>query len=434
MLASILAAAAVGAADDESRCDAATLREGLRVGQYQHPVWAALQTFRSLSADCGEDPSASNDYWAHLAQLESFVGNHALALSYFGNRQRRDRSTQRISLPADVRAVPAAAYIADRARDHRVVIVNERHHASSDRLLTLNLLDALAALGFRYLALEAFSPVDNPTNERGYPIRQSGYYVNDVVFAELVRSAVDHGFEIVAYEIEGHQWQSDKDRGVTEGFTARRQYWQGRNIVDRVFANDPDAKVLVHCGWGHVRESGSRNGPKMAEVLARLTGLDPLTVDQIAYADRGDADDDHPLRAEAEARNLIGDEDVVLLAGDGDPVPLGDPAYVDVRVFARRTHYQNGRPTWMEMDGRRRAVAFATPDCDTRPCVVEARSVLRTDAVAFDRVEVRGEATTLYVPPGGGSLGRVFRLDGSLIAERPIAVSAGDSPTAQKQE
>lgn len=425
-------AASACMADGESSCDPATLHDALGLGQYERPVWDGLRTFRSLSSDCGDSADTNYFYWGDLAQLESYVGNHGLALSYFSKGRWSGRSAERVSLPADIRAVPAAAYIARRARDHRVVIVNERHHASTDRLLTMNLLDGLAALGFRYLALEAAARGANPTNERGYPVRQSGYYINDVVFAELVRSAIDRGFEIVGYEIEGDQWQRDKDQGVTETYHARRQYWQGRNIVDRVLRDDPDAKVLVHCGWGHVRESGSSNWPKMAEVLARLAGLDPLTVDQVIYADNGDPSVNHPLRRAAQERGFVGDEEAVLLANDGDAVPIGDPAYVDIHVLGRETRYESGRPTWMAMGGRRQAVTFPTPECELRPCIVEARSARQPDAVPFDRIESKGEATVLYVPPGQGSVGHVFRLDGTLAAKRSIVVATTENHTVRQ--
>ena len=413
------------AAESESVCDHSALTDALGVGK-GIPIWGGLQSFRSELSTCGEG-SSSRTYWAYLAQLESYVGNHSLAHSYFAKLARSDRSRKHASLPADVRAVRAAAYIAHRAQDHRIVIVNERHHVTSDRLLTMDLLEPLAALGFRYLALETASGED-PTNERGYPVRGSGYYTNDVVFAEVVRSAIEHGFEIVAYEIEGDQWQGDKDRGVTASYAIRREYWQGRNIADRVIRGNPDAKVLVHCGWGHVRESGSS---MMAQVLSEMTGLDPLTVDQAMFADRGHVDVNPSLWTAADERNLTGDEEVVLLDDDGDLIPIGDPSYVDVHVLGRRTRYENGRPTWMEMDGRRQPVKFPTPECENRACIVEARSAWHPDAVAFDRVEVDGDPTaTLYVPREGAS-GDVYGLDGSLIAQRDIVVTAKHSEAGQ---
>lgn len=420
-------------ADSERRCDATSLRDALGLGQPELPIWSGLQSLRSRSSTCGEGSSRSL-YWPYLAQLESYVGNHALALTYFNNRRHLDHSTQHVSLPGDVRGVPAADYIAQRARDHRVVIVNERHHASPDRLLTMNLLEPLAALGFQYLALETASRTGGAINDRGYPVRDSGYYTNDVIFAELVRHAIGMGFEVVAYEIEGEQWQRDKDDGMTDTYQARREYWQGRNIAERVIHNSPDAKVLVHCGWGHVRESGSSHWPQMAEVVGQLTGLDPLTVDQAILADNGSIEANHALRRAAEERNLTSGEEVVLLTVDGEPVTMGDPNYVDIYVLGRRTRYENGRPTWMEMDGRRRAAQFPTPECDTRRCIVEARSVRHPDAVAFDRVEVDGPATTLYVPPSLGVSAHVFGLDGSPIAQRDIAAMAADADGEQGED
>lgn len=422
----------VWGADAEVRCDVANLTDALALGKPELPIWVGLQRLRSLSSNCGEG-SSRNMYWPYLAQIESYVGNHALALTYFNKLRQSDRAIEHSSFPAGIRAVAAVDYIARRARDHRIVILNERHHASPDRLLTMNLLEPLAALGFRYLALETASTAGDPINERGYPVRESGYYTNDVVFGELVRNAIDSGFEIITYEIEGDQWQGDKDNGVTDTYRARREYWQGRNIADRVISRGPDAKVLVHCGWGHVRESGSSHWPLMAEVLGQLTDLDPLTVDQTVFADYGNTDHNHPLRTVAEKRNLAGDAEVVLLAEDGAPTSIGDPTYVDIHVLGRRTQYDDGRPTWMGMDGRRQAVEFATPECESRPCVVEARSTRYADAVAFDRVEVDGAKTTLYVPPGREVTGHIFRLDGSEIAQREVA-TATDSRGAQSED
>ena len=416
----------------EFACDHSALSNALSVGKEQ-PIWGGLQSFRSAVSTCGEG-SSKRTFWAYLAQLESFVGNHALAQSHFAKLAAPGRSRKSTSLPDDVQAVPAAAYIAHRARDHRIVIINERHHVSPDRLLTMSMLEPLAALGFRYLALETASTWERP-NERGYPVRESGYYTNDVIFAELIRSALENGFEIVAYEIEGDQWQGDKDSGVTDSYAKRREYWQGRNIADRVIQNNPDAKVLVHCGWGHVRESGSSKRPMMAGVLSQLTGLDPLTVDQVMFSDRGHVDDNPPLRTAADERNLTGDGEVVLLDDSGNLVPIGDPTYVDIHVMGRRTQYESGRPTWMEMDGRRQAVPFPTPECEARACIVEARSARRRDAVAFDRVEVDNAlTTTLYVPPAVAVSGDVYLLDGSLIAQRDVVVGTTDSEAIRNGE
>ena len=99
-----------------------------------------------------------------VGQLESFVLNHRAALEHFdGAIARRARPRH---LADNTNAIPAVPYIAKRAADHRFVIVNERHHASSDRLLTMSLLKPLYEQGFRYLAAEGVRHGDAPGDSR----------------------------------------------------------------------------------------------------------------------------------------------------------------------------------------------------------------------------------------------------------------------------
>lgn len=91
-------------------------------------------------------------------------------------------------LPPNTTAIPAVPYIAKRAAGHRFVIVNERHHASSDRLLTMSLLEPLHEQRFRYLAAERVWHGDAP-GLRGYPVSNTGFYAEDVVFAQMIRHA-----------------------------------------------------------------------------------------------------------------------------------------------------------------------------------------------------------------------------------------------------
>ena len=68
--------------------------------------------------------------------------------------------------PAGTRATDAVALIAATADTARIVIINERHHAASDRLLTLRLLGVLRQKGYRYFAAEAFDWADTGLNHR----------------------------------------------------------------------------------------------------------------------------------------------------------------------------------------------------------------------------------------------------------------------------
>lgn len=54
---------------------------------------------------------------------------------------------------------------------------------------------------------------------------------------------------------------------------------------------NPNSKFLINCGWDHVIEgtSGNKNWKKaMAGRLKEYTNLHPLTIEQIAYSEKGD--------------------------------------------------------------------------------------------------------------------------------------------------
>ena len=301
-------------------------------------------------------------------------------------------------------------------------MVNERHHASSDRLLTMDLLAPLAEQGFRYLAIEAGWNGD-PINTRGYPIADTGYYVNDVVFAEVVRSALELGYRIVSYEFRAYEMNDEQRKAVADeaGLTnpsEEREWWQAKNIVTRVFDIDSDAKLLVHAGYDHIRNYP----PTMAHFLRQFTGLDPLAIDQTAFSERSIPEFEHPLRTRARELGLIGEDAVVLFDSEGLPIQNNDT--VDLTVFGVSTRYDtDGRPTWMDMGGHRQAVAFGTPECAARTCVVEARRAGLADEVPLDRAEVTSAGrTTLYLPPGGDVVVHVKGLDQSVLATRNVRV------------
>ena len=193
--------------------------------QAKEHAWSPLRDFRLLESKC----EATSFYYQHRAQLESFVGNHQQALAFWDrNYSRRSENQQNLAgqeaFSTGIRRENAIPFIVDRSSDHQMIIVNERHHVSSDRLLTLALLEPLFRRGYRYLAVEAVWPGDD-INQRGYPTRNTGYYINDVVFTEMLRVALSLGYEIVWYEIEEQQ----KSLADSRSKQARRDYWQARN-------------------------------------------------------------------------------------------------------------------------------------------------------------------------------------------------------------
>lgn len=378
--------------------------------------WAGLGDLRALEAMCRE-----TDQWRtyryRRGQLESFVGNHALALADFDGGVPEEPSAPDLSR---VEPHEAVGYILAEAKARQFVMVNERHHASPDRLLTLALLEPLAKMGFRYLALETLAHED-PINERGYPIGKSGYYTNDVVFAEMHRAATELGYEIVAYEETPDQkkQEAEADRATRQ---VNRDTWQARNIVSRILDEDPDARVLVHCGYAHLQEAKHERWTPMAYVLRQLTGTDPLTVDQTRLSERSAPAFEHPVRLEAARRGWLDDGPIVLLDADGAPSQVGR-ASIDVNVLSPATKYANGRPLWMAMGGRREPILVDVPECAASACIIEAKHPERPDEVPYDRFEAnRVASAALYLPPGVPMRVRSFGLDGQSLAERSVCV------------
>lgn len=393
-------------------CDDLTRRALTGIDEH---VWAPLKHYRSLERECGHLAA----YRQLRAQLESFAGNHAQALYYWDRDYSRRSDDAEEADPAqgavpEIKTANAIAHILERSSDHQMIMVNERHHVSRDRLLTLSLLGPLYRQGFRYLAVEAIWPGDD-INLRGYPTNNSGYYVRDVVFAEMLRHALALGYEIVGYEIRDNQ----KNTADSRSEQARRDYWQARNLLDGTLSKDPDAKVLVHCGWAHVQEQPTSTWEPMAHFVREIAGIDPLTVDQTLLGERSESGFEHVLRVEAEQQGLAGANPVVLLTGGGEAMQIG--AGVDLRVLSPRTRIVNGRPGWMEMSGRRRAVTVTVPECRETDCIVEARNAERADEIAYDRIEAVGtDSVVLYIPSEAAIELFLFDLEGNVIGERPV--------------
>jgi len=370
-------------------------------------AWTGTIRLRQMESACVGSEN-ERTYWQLRATLENLLGNHRAALEHF-NRVVGGPSTGQV-LPADAESRPALAYVVSRAADYRVVMVNEQHHVSTERLLTLELLRPLYDQGFRYLAVEALWEGDDELDRRGYPIRETGGYVSDVVFGELIREALTIGYEVVPYEASSEQWQP------TDTMTSQqaRDYGQAQNLIAATLEQDPDAKVLVHCGYAHLQEVPSPRGwTPMAYYFREATGIDPLTVDQTVFAERDEALEQHPWRLTAEARGLVDDHPVILVDSNGNPLPV-EPMDRDIKVLNPRTDYRNGRPHWMTLGGRRTAVTVPTLECIEDACVVEAFDVAWEErAVPYDRVDVKSAKVRMYLPPYVDVDVRGYRLDGS---------------------
>jgi hypothetical protein len=323
-----------------------------------------------------------------LATVYSFQGDYLAATRVFpASLDKHAASEAALPDPRTFVARDAAEVIAAAAASRRIVIVNEAHHAAETRWLPLALLPRLRALGYRYLALEALSEEGADVARRGYVTRESGSYTNEPIYAEMVRAALRLGFRLVPYD----------DSDPTHG-DALREATQADNLRSRVFRADPGAKVIVLAGYRHASKNDDADrGGSLATRLQRMTGLEPLSVDQTALLPGvGNA---YPTLWRAFKPTVP----TALVARDDVPWSLS-PEHYDVTVLLPGAVERHGRPTWLSLGGLRSAYPIAGESCaNDFPCVVEARHAGDgDDAIPADRFVLRSvrDRAELYLAPG----------------------------------
>ena len=100
----------------------------------------------------------------------------------------------------------------------------------------------------------------------------------------------------------------------------------------------------------------------MAVRFQALTGIEPLSVDQTLMTEHSQPEKEAADYRLAVEKGLVKDKPVVLREkeGKGYYVPAAVREAHDVVIFHPRTRYENGRPTWMALGGRRTAHAVKT--------------------------------------------------------------------------
>ena len=355
-----------------------------------------------------------------LATNYSFLGRPNDAIREF---PIHDQTKAPLGLPdtAGFVAVPASDWIADQAGAYGVIMVNEAHHKPQTRLLTLSLLPRLRRLGFSYLAVEALG--ENPL-KAGYPTADTGYYTSEPVFAELVREASRLGYTLVPYEA---------DKNASDTSQQARETGQAKRLAD-VIAKDPNARIIVHAGYGHIQEraaSQPADADPMALEFMRLTRLSVLTIDQtrLTWEDG--------LAARRLAEEFAIKAPSVLVDRASGNAWTAFPGTFDASVVLPAVDASKLRPDWLDLGGIRRAVSVDLVPClGHLPCLVEARPVDEgDDAIPSDQflMLAASEASTpLYLAPGKYRL-RLVGANGGTLVERTMQVpSPGATPPSAR--
>lgn len=251
----------------------------------QNRPWQALEAI-------GQTP----EHQQIAAQISVFLGQEQAACLL------RAPSAPRAAAGVEYR--DALEVIVRRARDSRVVMLNESHFRRAHRVFLGQLVEALHSLGFDALAAETFAHDVSATLEDGVPDAATGFYTADPAFASALRRAHALGWTFVAYE---SKTVSDREA---------RETGQAEALAEWLEAN-PGRRLLVYAGGSHI----SRNPEEgwMAARFAARMGIEPLTVAQGATA-CADAVDDWPVNTPSP----------VVAVRDGQPMASN---HVDIVVL-----------------------------------------------------------------------------------------------------
>jgi len=308
-----------------------------------------LDGLDALEGAAGAAGGRPNDF-AHQVwyQMRPMIGSHAPPPPLSpGQPPLPEEDAAKLRRATAEYALPL---IVEAAKGTRIVILNEAHHSPRDRAFALEVAKALRPLGYTLLAAEAFAndPQLTATLAReGFPRLKSGTYVKEPVFGDFVRQALGLGYAPIAYEQDAEQ----RKRG--EPGVPGREQAQAENLAAALRAN-PGRKLFVYVGFSHVAETpieqGSGSVEWMAARLRKLTGIDPLTIEQTSVAE------DCRSRGGREAWALAAPKlrRTSVLRLDGHPLAFGPYANaIDLQVLHPPTWLRDGRPGWLEAMGRR---------------------------------------------------------------------------------
>ncbi|MRX06374.1 hypothetical protein GJ697_00835 [Pseudoduganella sp. FT25W] len=291
----------------------------------------------------------SNELSRHLQMLaaqRAFMGDANGAIAAFDEQPGRTPSAdaddvERLTAAKEEDAIEA---IVREAGKHQIVILNEAHHVPLHRAFAMRLARELHRSGYTWLACETFQTAPF---KQGYLAAADGYYSGEPVFGNFLREAAASGWQMVQYEP-----LDDTQAGTFEERIERRESGEARNLVKRIFAGHPDAKVFIYVGYSHAMEVprfGDKGNVWMAAQLRHLTGLDPLTIDQTDMMAHSVPTAEHPVYAAAVNRAQRTSPFVLRAPGGGYEVFGHYRNAMDMQVVHPRygDDAASGRPAWL---------------------------------------------------------------------------------------
>jgi hypothetical protein len=311
---------------------------------YFYPLYQLFSEeykFRTLLSD--------STYYDQLSEAIAFTGDYESALEY--QQKEYDSSVNEVTLRQisktingykDIRHVDARRYISFLARNYSVIMLNEAPNKPLHRAFATTLLEDLYKKGYRYLAMEMLNNFSDHSLSKLTPL--TGHYSSEPVAGELIRTAQDIGYQLISYE----------DTAAAVHTPTERDSIQAMNIY-KVIQQDSTARIFVYASYGHIAEKNiSPDYIPMGMAFKKLSGIDPLTIDQTDMTEAGEFAYGKAYYDAYVQKYSISSPVIALLKDE--PVNVTHNGLYDLQVIHPRTFYRDSRATWLDLGGRRQAL------------------------------------------------------------------------------
>ena len=120
------------------------------------------------------------------------------------------------------------------------------------------------------------------------------------------------------------------------------------------------AKILVHASFTHISKKPGLNGfIPMALAFKRMSGIDPLTIDQTDMTEESNFAYGRIIYQAYIAKFPITVPSIALV--NDAPVNVTDKDLYDLCVIHPPTQYKDNRPTWLALEGLRQPTVIKPP-------------------------------------------------------------------------
>ena len=222
-------------------------------GNYLMPILSLQRSKENYRTDMWNYRQILATYYSFAGMIDS--ANNTMKLGIADNKPSEGKLKSNVTELANL--------IADSAKHHQILMINEAHTQPKTRYFGGLLLKKLYTAGYRYLAVEALR--SDSINVRKFVSVKDGFYTREPTFANLLNQAVQMGYKLVSYDTS--EWPNRETNAC--------------NVLnEKVFKLNPQAKLVVWVGHAHVDETDRGKQSWLAYYFKRNLGKDPFTVDQ----------------------------------------------------------------------------------------------------------------------------------------------------------